>query len=134
MGHSGQSWTKRHAEWRFKHRQAEQAQQVADRLCVEAWNERLMQLGGPLQPSPSLRAAINGGYAWLRVECNACKQYAWVDRRKVRRPPGTWIWQLEASLVCEHCRRGSRYAPRARIEMLCQHEHQLGALRHQDRD
>jgi len=134
MGHSGHSWSKRHAEWRFKQQQAEQAQQVADRLCVEAWNERLMQLGGPLQPSPSLRGAINGGYAWLRVECNACKQYAWVDLRKVRRPPGTWIWQLEASLVCEHCRRGSRYAPRARIEMLCQHEHQLGALRHQDRD
>ena len=133
MSHS-QSRSGRYTAVRSKDDDAKRAQQVADRLCCEAWNERLMQLGGPLQPSPSLRAAISGGYAWLRVECNACRQHAWVDLREVRRPPETEIWKLEASLVCRHCRRGTRYPPRARIEMLCTHERQIGAPRHQDRD
>ena len=131
---SGPNWARRHSAWRWKNEQAQNAQKVADRLSCEAWNERLTQLGGPLQPSPSLRAAINGGFPWLRVECNACQQNAGVDLRKIRRPEETPIWALEASLVCHHCRRGRSFPPRARIEMLCEHHKQLGTMRHQDRD
>ena len=113
---------------------ARKAQQVADKLACEAWNERLAQLGGPLQPSPSLRAAINGGYPWLRDECNACQQNAWVDLAKVRRPPETPVWTLEPSLSCQPCRGGRRYGPRAQIEMLCQYDKQTGAKPFQERD
>ena len=117
----------------MKDDEAKRAQQLADRLCCEAWIERLRQLGGPLQPSPSIRATISGGYPFLRVECIACQQNAWVDLRKVRRAPETPVWKLEASLVCAHCRRGTRFPPRAKIEMLCEYDGQIGA-RHQDRD
>lgn len=106
----------------------------ADQLACEAWNERLAQLGGPLQPSPSLGAAINSGFPWLRVECNACQQNAWVDLTKIRRRPDTPIWALEASLVCEVCRQGRSFPPRAKIEMLCQHDKQTGPAPYQERD
>lgn len=134
MSHNGRSRNRRSIDVRIKDDAAKKAQQVADRLVCEAWNERLAQLGGPLQPSPTLRAAINGGFPRLRVECSACQQNAWVDLAKIRRPPETPIWALEASLVCEVCRRGRTFAPRAKIEMLCQYDKQLGACRYQERD
>jgi len=118
----------------MKEEEARKAQQVADRLACEAWNERLAKLGGPLRPSPTIRAAVNGGYAFLRVECTACQQSAWVDLAKVRRPPDTWIWQLEGALACRLCRERSKFPPRTRIQMLCEQHGQLGALRHEDRD
>ena len=46
---------------RSKDEDARKAQQRADKLACEAWNERLTQLGGPLDPSPSLGAAVSGG-------------------------------------------------------------------------
>jgi hypothetical protein len=133
MGHES-SWSGRRIAWRAKDEAARKAQQRADELACEAWNDRMRLLGGPLQPSPSLRAAIAGGFPFLRVECNACHQNAWVDLTKVRRPGDTWIWQLEASLVCQHCRRGTRFAPRAKIEMLCRHEGEMREGRWQPRD
>jgi len=127
MGHNGPSWSRRHSAWRSKHDAAESAQRHADKLACEAWNERLCQLGGPLQPSPSIRGAVNGGYLFLRVQCSACQQSAWLDLRKVRRPPETWIWALEGSLACQHCRERSRFAPRTKIEMLCRADKEMGA-------
>src|ERR1043166_2865968 len=132
MGHES-SWSGRRIAWRIKDDAAKKAQQHADELCCEAWNERMRLLGGPVQPSPSLRAAINGGFAFLRVECNACQQNVWVDLTKVRRPGSTWIWQLEASLACQHCRRGT-FGPRAKIERLCRQEREMGEARCQPRD
>jgi hypothetical protein len=123
-----------HSDVRMKEDEARKAQQVADKLACEAWNERLAKLGGPLRPSPTIRAAVSGSYAFLRVECNGCQQGAWVDLAKVRRAPGTWIWQLEGALACHLCRERSKFPPRTRIQMLCQHHGQLGALRHEDRD
>jgi len=130
----GGSWSQRRIEWRFKDEAAKKAQAHADALACEAWNERMRLLGGPVQPSPSLRAAINGGFPFLRVVCNACQQNAWVDLTKVRRAASTAIWQLEASLVCQHCRRGRKFAPRANIEALCRHDREMGEPRHQPRD
>lgn len=60
---------------------AKKAQAHGDALACEAWNERVRLLGGPAQPAPSLGAAINGGFPFLRVECNACHQNAWVGLR-----------------------------------------------------
>jgi len=133
MGHES-SWSGRRITWRHKDDEAKKAQQRADELCCEGWNCRMRLLGGPVQPSPSLRAAIDGGFPFLRVECNACRQHAWVDLTKVHRPASTWVWQLEASLVCQHCRRGTRFAPRAKIEMLCRADREMGEAPYQPRD
>lgn len=77
-----------------------------------------MKEGGPAQPSPSLRAAINGGYRFLRVQCAGCKQRAYIDLEEVERRPGTPIWTLEGALACRPCRDRNRRAPRATLERL----------------
>src|SRR6478672_13078885 len=106
MARMGGSWSQRRIAWRIKDEAAKTAQARADALACEAWNERMRMLGGPAQPSPSLHAAINGGFPFLRVTCNACQQNAWVDLTKIRRRSITAIWQPEAALVCQHCGRG----------------------------
>ena len=69
------------------------------------------------------------------VRCGTrCQQNAWLDLRKVRRPPETWIWALEGSLACSVCRERVRFPPRTKIECLCQYDKQFGARRHDERD
>jgi hypothetical protein len=131
MSHSERSQHHRSIDVRIKDDAAKKAQQHANKLACETCNERLALLGGPLQPSPSLRAAINGGFSWLRVECNACYQNPWVDLKKVRRTGQTSIWALEASL-CEVCRRRRSIPPRAKIERLYQYDKQIGPAPYQN--
>jgi hypothetical protein len=66
--------------------------------------------GGPAQPSPTIGQCLNGGYAWLEVECHRCKTRASIPLDAIRRPRNTPIWKLEAALKCRSCKKG-RYAP-----------------------
>jgi hypothetical protein len=45
----------------------------ADDLACQSWNERMWADGGPIDPSPTIDQAINGGYAWLEIACSRCK-------------------------------------------------------------
>jgi hypothetical protein len=47
------------AEMRTK---AETMLQQADRLLCESWNERMWADGEPIDPSPTIDQAVNGGY------------------------------------------------------------------------
>jgi hypothetical protein len=96
---------------------ARHAQRAADELACRAWNLRMKQ-GGPRESSPSLRAALNGGYRFLRVQCRGCKQHAYVDLAQVKRPPATPVWSLQRDLACRHCGGGRRRGPRATVERL----------------
>ena len=51
----------------------------ADRLLAESWNERMWADGEPIDPSPTVDQAINGGYPWLQIECSRCKAPNQVD-------------------------------------------------------
>jgi hypothetical protein len=42
----------------------------ADDLLCQSWNEKMWSDSGPIDPSPTLDQAINGGYPWLEVECS----------------------------------------------------------------
>ena len=90
--------------------EAEKAARAADRVEVHAWSLRMEGYSGPAQPSPTIGQCINGGYAWLEVECNRCKTRASLPLDAIRRPRDTPIWKLEAALKCRSCRKG-RYAP-----------------------
>jgi hypothetical protein len=57
---------------------------------------------------------LNGGIAFLEVECNACKTRASLPLDAIRRPLDTPLWKLEPSLKCRSCRNG-RYAPPVRM-------------------
>ena len=45
----------------------------ADNLACQSWNERMWSDGGPIDPSPTIDQAINGGYPWREIECSRCK-------------------------------------------------------------
>jgi len=86
----------------------------ADRAEAEAWSVRMEGYGGPAQPSPTIAQCLNGGLAWLEVECNRCKTRASLPLDAIRRPRDTPIWKLEASLKCRSCKKG-RVAPPVRM-------------------
>jgi len=44
---------------------------TADTLLCESWNERVWADGQPIDPSPSIDQAINGGYSWLESNARA---------------------------------------------------------------
>ena len=41
----------------------------ADRLLCESWNERMWSDGEPVDPSPNIDQAVNGGFPWLEIRC-----------------------------------------------------------------
>ncbi|TWB66633.1 hypothetical protein [Bradyrhizobium sacchari] len=93
---------------------AQEAVREADRAEAEAWSVRMEGYGGPAQPSPTIGQCLNGGLAWLEVECSRCKTRASIPLDAIRRPKDTPIWKLEASLKCRSCRTPRR-APAARM-------------------
>ena len=58
----------------------------ADKLLCESWNERMWADGGPIDPSPTVDQAINGGFASLEIECSRCKTRRNVDLPALRHP------------------------------------------------
>jgi len=67
--------------------------------------------GGPAQPSPTIGQCLNGGLAWLEVECNRCKTRASLPLDAIRRPHDMPVWMLESSLKCRACSNASHAPP-----------------------
>jgi hypothetical protein len=82
------------------------------------WSVRMEGYGGPAQPSPRIGQCLNGGPAWLEVECNRCKTRASLPLDAIRRPRDTPIRKLEASSKCRSCRKG-RSAPQRPCSRPC---------------
>jgi hypothetical protein len=74
------------AEMRVK---AETLLQQADRLLCESWNERMWSDGEPIDPSPTIDQAINGGFSWLEIRCSRCNTPSDVDLAAVKHSPAT---------------------------------------------
>lgn len=98
-------------EYAVKMREAQRAreaagryQREADRAFCEAWNAAMFA-GGPAQPSPTIQAAIGASFGRLVVKCSQCGRESVLPLASIHRPPDTLLWQLEASLNCEACRR-----------------------------
>ena len=56
-----------------RRREGEALIREADNLACQSWNERMWSDGGPIDPSPTIDQAINGGYPWREIECSRCK-------------------------------------------------------------
>lgn len=84
---------------------------------AEEWSVRMEGGGGPAQPSPTIAQCINGGLAWLEVECMRCRTRASLPLRDICRPGDTPVWQLEAGLRCRSCAT-PRYKPPVRLVKL----------------
>lgn len=91
----------------------------ADKLLTEAWNERMWSDGEPIDPSPTVDQAINGGYPWLEIECSRCKTRRDVDLATLRHPPTTFVHDLAGRLRCSKCAKANR-RPTATLLQLAQ--------------
>jgi hypothetical protein len=80
----------------------------ADKLLCESWNERMWADGGPVDPSPTVDQAINGGFTSLEIECSRCKTRRDVDLAALRHPPTTFVHDLASRLRCSKCSRAGR--------------------------
>lgn len=89
----------------------------ADKLSCESWNERMWSDGEPIDPSPTINQAINGGLPWLEIECSRCKTPNSVDLCALRRPPTTFVHDLVSRLRCRKC-AGSGKRPAATLVQL----------------
>ncbi|MGY2849156.1 hypothetical protein ACVIWU_000962 [Bradyrhizobium sp. USDA 4509] len=68
--------------------------QQADRLLCESWNERMWSDGEPIDPSPTIDQAVNGGFPWLEIRCARCKTPSDVDLAAMKFPPTTFVHDL----------------------------------------
>jgi hypothetical protein len=55
--------------------------------------------GGPIDPSPTIDQAINGGFPWLEIECSRCKTPRDVDLCALRHVPTTCVHDLVGRLI-----------------------------------
>lgn len=53
--------------------------QQADKLLCESWNERMWSDGEPVDPSPTIDQALNGGFPWLEIRWRAMQD---AERRR----------------------------------------------------
>lgn len=89
----------------------------ADRLLCESFNERLWAQGGPIEPSPSVDQAINGGFPWLEIECSRCRTRRDVDLAALRHPPTTFVHDLASRLRCSKCAKANRRPPATLLQL-----------------
>lgn len=104
--------------------------QQADKLLSESWNERMRADGGPVDPSPSVDQAINGGYPWLEVECSRCKMPNEVDLAALKLPSTTCVHELGRRLRCQKC-AGAGRRPAATLLQLAQRSRCAASSSHQ---
>ncbi|MET4524049.1 hypothetical protein [Bradyrhizobium sp. JR18.2] len=97
---------------------------TADKLLCESWNEQMWVDGGPINPSPAIDQAVNGGYPWLEIECSRCKSKRDVDLAALRHPPTTFVHDLASRLRCSKCAKANR-RPAATLLQLAQRPRQV---------
>ncbi|MCK1497774.1 MULTISPECIES: hypothetical protein [unclassified Bradyrhizobium] len=92
---------------------------TADKLLAESWNERMWADGGPIDPSPTVDQAINGGYSWLQIECSRCKAARDVDLASLAHQSTTFVHDLASRLRCSKCAKAGK-RPTATLLQLAQ--------------
>jgi phage FluMu protein Com len=95
----------------------------ADKLLCESWNERMWADGEPIDPSPTIEQAVNGGYAWLEIECSRCKTPNNIDLAALRRPPTTFVHDLAGKLRCEKCKKAGKRPSATLLQLGQQRRH-----------
>lgn len=89
----------------------------ADKLACESWNETMWSDGGPVDPSPTVDQAINGGFPFLEIECSRCKAKRDVDLAALRRVGTTCVHDLASRLVCQKCKRAGKRPPATLLQL-----------------
>jgi hypothetical protein len=91
-----------------KRREGEALIREADNLSCQSWNERMWSDGGPIDPSPTIDQAINGGFPWLEIKCSRCQTPRDVDLCALPHVPTTSVHDLAGRLVCQKCKKAGK--------------------------
>jgi hypothetical protein len=102
---------------------AETLLQQADRLLCESWNERMWADGEPIDPSPTIDQAVNGGFPWLEIRCSRCKTPSDVDLAAMKHPSTTFVHDLASRLLCRQCDKVGRRPPATLLQLAWQPRH-----------
>jgi hypothetical protein len=108
-----------------KRREGEALIREADNLACQSWNERMWSDGGPIDPSPTIDQAINGGYPWLEIKCSRCQTPRDVDLCVLRHVPTTCVHDLAGRLVCQKCKKGGKRPAATLLQLTPRSRHQL---------
>lgn len=97
--------------------------QQADKLLCESWNERMWSDGEPIDPSPTIDQAVNGGFPWLEIQCARCKTPSDVDLAAMKHPPTTFVHDLASRLRCRKCAKAGRRPSATLLQLAWQPRH-----------
>ena len=100
-----------------KRRVGEALIREADDLACQSWNERMWSNGGPVDPSPTIDQAINGGYPWLEIRCFRCKTPRDVDLCTLKHVPTTCVHDLSSRLICRKCSGAGKRPPAELLQL-----------------
>ena len=82
--------------------------QGADKLDCWSGNERTWAAGEPIDPSPTVDQAINGGFPWLEIECARSKTKRDVDLAQIPRVETTFVHDVASRLRCQRCAKAGK--------------------------
>jgi hypothetical protein len=116
-----QIFAERSAELR---EQGERLIREADNLACQSWNERMWSDGGPIDPSPTVDQAINGGYPWLEIECSRCRAKRDVDLAALPHVSTTCVHDLASRLVCQKCKGAAKRPAATLLQLMPRARHQ----------
>lgn len=86
------------------HAAADAARATAYALDCAAWNTALF-IGELDHPSPTIAAAIAGGFSLLEVRCEHCKHTEMIDLALVVQPRDRQVALMRSFLYCGPCER-----------------------------
>jgi hypothetical protein len=98
-------------------------QELEIRLLCESWNERMWSDGEPIDPSPTIDQAVNGGFPWLEIRCARCKTPSDVDLAAMKNPPTTFVHDLAGRLRCRKCAKAGRRPAATLLQLAWQPRH-----------
>jgi hypothetical protein len=90
----------------------------ADSLSCQSWNERTWSDDGPIDPSPTIDQAINGGLPWLEIECSRCKAKRDVDLAALRYLATTCVHDFARRLVCANCKASGKRLAASLLQLM----------------
>ena len=89
--------------------------------AVFRWDQRMIDTPNmsdePIDPSPTIDQATNGGYPWLEIECSRCKTRRHVDLAALRHPPTTFVHDLASRLRCSKCTKAGKRPPATLLQL-----------------
>ena len=79
--------------------------------------------GEPIEPSPTIDQAVNGGFPWLESSARGARRPATSTSRGDEHPPTTIMHDLASRLRCRKCAKAGRRPPAILLQLAWQPRH-----------